>query len=262
MAVPRLRGRWRQGGREPDESLFSSLKYSNNNSVVTIVLKPWKWSDGVPITSRDFTFVYNLLKVNYTNWLGYIQGLFPVDVTKVITPDSHTVVLDLNRSYNPTFYTDDVLSQIALIPQHAWDKTSVTGKVGNYDETTAGSKAVYSFLQKQGTHDDHVRQQPAVEGRRRAVDAADLQQQRLLRLGAEQELLGPGQAEARQGDLDAVHHRHRRDEHAALRHHPRPGRTCRSTTWPDPARSRPRATRSTSCPPQASRRSCRTCTTR
>ena len=27
----------------------------------------------------------------------------------------------------------------------------MTGKVGNFDETTAGSKAVYSFLQKQGT---------------------------------------------------------------------------------------------------------------
>jgi len=135
----------------PDESLFSSLKYSNNNSVITIVLKPWKWSDGVPITSRDFTFVYNLLKVNYKNWIGYTQGLFPTDVKKVLTPDPHTIVLDLDRSYNPTFYTDTVLSLLALIPQHAWDKTSADGKVGNFDETAAGAKAVYSFLQKQGT---------------------------------------------------------------------------------------------------------------
>ncbi len=135
----------------PDESLFSSLKYSDNNSVVTIVLKSWKWSDGAPITSRDFTFVYNLLKYNYLNWLGYTQGLFPVDVKKVLTPNSHTIVLDLNQSYNSAFFTDNVLSEIALIPQHAWDKTSVGGKVGNFDETKAGSKAVYKFLQKQGT---------------------------------------------------------------------------------------------------------------
>jgi hypothetical protein len=59
-------------------------------------------------------------------------------VTKVLTPDRHTVVLDLARSYNPAFYTDDVLSQIALIPQHAWDKTTAGGKVGNYDQTRAG----------------------------------------------------------------------------------------------------------------------------
>jgi peptide/nickel transport system substrate-binding protein len=134
----------------PQESLFSSLTYSDNDTVIKIVLKPWKWSDGAPITSRDFTFTYNLLKANYADWIDYTTGLFPVDVKKVTTPNAHTVVLDLTRSYNPSFYTDDVLDTIPLLPQHAWDKTSATGKVGNYDATTAGSKAVWNFLQKQG----------------------------------------------------------------------------------------------------------------
>ena len=39
------------------ESLWSSLSYTNGNKTVTMTLKPWKWSDGAPITSRDFTFV-------------------------------------------------------------------------------------------------------------------------------------------------------------------------------------------------------------
>jgi peptide/nickel transport system substrate-binding protein len=134
----------------PQESLYSSLTWSDNDSVITIVLKPWKWSDGVPITARDFTFVYNLLKANYNDWDDYDPGLFPADVTKVATPNVHTVVIHLNRSYNPDFYTDDVLTEVPLLPQHAWDKTSLTGKVGNYDETTAGADAVWNFLQKQG----------------------------------------------------------------------------------------------------------------
>jgi peptide/nickel transport system substrate-binding protein len=134
----------------PQESLYSSLTWSQNDSVITIVLKPWKWSDGVAITARDFTFAYNLLKANYLNWIGYTQGLFPTDVTKVVTPNPHTVVLHLNRSYNPTFYTDDVLSTVPLLPQHVWDRTSMTGKVSNYDLTTKGAKAVYAFLQKEG----------------------------------------------------------------------------------------------------------------
>jgi len=135
----------------PQESLYSSLTYSDNDKVITIVLKPWKWSDGVPITARDFTFAYNLLKANYNDWFDYVQGLFPVDVAKVLTPNIHTVVIDLTRSYNPEFYTDNVLATIPLIPQHAWDKTSASGKVGNYDETTAGAKAVWNFLQAQGS---------------------------------------------------------------------------------------------------------------
>lgn len=133
-----------------DKSLFSSLDYSNGDRRITIRLKDWNWSDGKPVTSRDFTFVYNLLKANATNWAAHLQGLFPDDVSKVSTPDAHTVVLDLTRAYNPDFYTDDVLSTIPLLPQHAWDKTSVNGAVGDHDTTTAGAKAVYSFLQGQG----------------------------------------------------------------------------------------------------------------
>jgi peptide/nickel transport system substrate-binding protein len=135
----------------PQESLFSSIRYSDGDKTVTIGLKPWKWSDGKPVTSRDFTFVDNLLKANVPNWIDYVSGLFPTDVASVATPGAHTVVLHLTRSYNPAFYTDDVLSEIPLLPQHAWDKTSAGGPAGNYDETTAGAKAVYRFLQKQGS---------------------------------------------------------------------------------------------------------------
>ena len=135
----------------PQESLFTSINYSNGDKTITIVLKPWQWSDGKPITSRDFTFVYNLLKADVPNWVYYAPGLFPTDVSSVSTPGTHTVVLNLTHAYNPDFYTDDVLYNIPLLPQHAWDKTSVSGAVGNYDQTTAGAKAVWNFLQKQGS---------------------------------------------------------------------------------------------------------------
>jgi peptide/nickel transport system substrate-binding protein len=136
----------------PQESLYSSMVWSNGDKTITITLKPWKWSDGTPITSRDFTFVYNLLKAgsDYQNWINYLPGQFPADVTSVSAPNAHTVVVNLNHSYNPDFYEEDVLSEVSLLPQHAWDKTSMSGKVGNYDETTKGAEAVYAFLQKEG----------------------------------------------------------------------------------------------------------------
>jgi peptide/nickel transport system substrate-binding protein len=134
----------------PQESLFSSIAYSNGDSTVTINLKHWDWSDGAPVTSRDFAFVYNLLKANVPNWAAYVPGLFPDNVASVATPDAHTVVLTLTRAYNPAFFTDDELATIPLLPQHAWDKTSASGTVGNYDQTSAGAKAVYAFLQQQG----------------------------------------------------------------------------------------------------------------
>jgi peptide/nickel transport system substrate-binding protein len=133
-----------------DKSLFSSLAYSKRGKRITIQLKRWNWSDGQPITSRDFVFVYNLLKANYANWNAHLVGLFPEDVAKVSTPDAQTVVLDLTKAYNPDFYTDDVLSTIPLLPQHAWDKTSATGAVAGFDTTPAGAKAVYAYLQREG----------------------------------------------------------------------------------------------------------------
>jgi peptide/nickel transport system substrate-binding protein len=142
-----------QSAVNPQESLYSSLTYSNGDKTVTIVLKPWKWSDGTPISARDFTFVYNLVKANKTNWAEYVQGLFPDDVASVATPDGpsgNTIVLNLTQAYNPSFFTETVLNEIPLLPQQAWDETSASGPVGNYDQTTAGAKAVWNFLQKEG----------------------------------------------------------------------------------------------------------------
>jgi peptide/nickel transport system substrate-binding protein len=135
----------------PDESLYSAMSWTNGDQTINITLKPWKWSDGAPITSRDFLFTYNMIKSLGQNWSGYLPGLFPDDVKSVQTPSSSTIVINLTRSYNPTFYTDNILASIPLLPQHAWDKESASGTVGNYDETPAGAKAVVNFLQKQGS---------------------------------------------------------------------------------------------------------------
>ena len=129
------------------------------------------------------------------NWIAYVPGLFPDDVASVQTPDPHTIVLNLTQSYNPTFFTDDVLSEIPLLPQHAWDKTSATGKVGNYDETTAGAKAVYAFLQKQGGDMATFATNPlwkVVDG---PWKLSAFSSRRRLHLRAQQELLRPGQAD-------------------------------------------------------------------
>lgn len=134
----------------PAESLYSNVGFSNGDKTVTITLKSWKWSDGAPITSRDFTFMYNLLKTNKDNWAYFVPGTFPDGVTSVKATDTHTVQVNLSQATNPDYFVDNVMSQLQLIPQHAWDKTSASGKTGNYDQSPAGSKRVYAFLQKEG----------------------------------------------------------------------------------------------------------------
>ena len=89
------------------------------------------------------------LEANKTNFAAYIPGEFPDNLKSYKIVNAKTIVLTLNGSYNPTWFTYDQLSQITPLPAQAWDKTSASGKVGNYDETTSGAKAVFNFLTAQ-----------------------------------------------------------------------------------------------------------------
>ncbi len=106
---------------DPAMSLAALPAYSKNNSVVTITLGNYKWSDGTPVTTRDVAFWINLLEANKSQFAAYIPGEFP----------------------------DNQLSQITPLPTQVMDKTSASGKVGDYDQTPSGAKAVFNFLTAQ-----------------------------------------------------------------------------------------------------------------
>jgi len=131
------------------DSIGNKPVWSDNDTVVTITLKHEKWSDGTPITTRDITFYINLAKSLGPNWGDYTPGDFPYNVKKITVLGPYKIQFTLDKSYNPTWYVDNQLGDIVPIPQQAWDKESVNGTIGNYDETTAGAKAVWSFLNKQ-----------------------------------------------------------------------------------------------------------------
>jgi peptide/nickel transport system substrate-binding protein len=127
-------------------SLAKLPVYSKGNTQVTITLKPYKWSDGQPVTSRDFTFLLNLLKANKKNWAAYLPGDIPDNVKAVKVANARTFTLVLDRAYSPIWFTGNQLSQLMPIPQHAWDKKSSGGAIGNWDQTAAGARAVYNYL--------------------------------------------------------------------------------------------------------------------
>jgi len=133
---------------DPAMSLAQPPTWSDHDSVATIHLNNYTWSDGSPVTTRDIAFWINLLKVNKATFAAYIPGEFPDNLKSYKIVNSKTIVLTLTGSFNPTWFTYDQLSQITPLPR-AWDKTSATGKVGNYDQTTSGAKAVFNFLTAQ-----------------------------------------------------------------------------------------------------------------
>ncbi len=133
-------------------SVASNIAYSNGDRAVTITLTKLKWSDGAPVTSRDVQFFFNLVKANRTQWANYVQGQFPDNVRSFVILNSRTFRLNLTSVVNPQWFSGNELSLVTPLPQQAWDIESTGGKVGNYDATTAGARAVFKYLNGQNSN--------------------------------------------------------------------------------------------------------------
>ncbi len=134
-------------------SLADPPQFSAGGRTVTVTLKRYLWSDGVPVTTRDIEFWMNLLKANKANWGDYVPGQFPDNVSGMRWLSARQFQITFNRAYNRTWILYNELSQIWPMPQHAWDKTSTSGAVGNWDRTPKGAVAVWRYLDAQSRND-------------------------------------------------------------------------------------------------------------
>lgn len=132
-------------------SLASQPQYAPDGKSVTITLKNYQWSDGKPVTTRDIEFWQNLVTANKLSWGGYSPGEYPDNVIGTTVNSPTSITFKLSQAYGSYFFTYNQLSQITPLPQHLWDKESVTGAVADYDRTAAGAVAVYNFLNAQAT---------------------------------------------------------------------------------------------------------------
>ncbi len=123
--------------------------FSDNDTVASITLKHWVWSNGQPITSSDVIMWLNLLSAvtdpnapvvgTSTNpgpgWFASVPGGFPENVVSYTQTGTYSLELKLNASYNPTWFLFNELSQIYPLPQASWDELTSAGPIGNYDAT-------------------------------------------------------------------------------------------------------------------------------
>ncbi|WP_225724621.1 MULTISPECIES: ABC transporter substrate-binding protein [unclassified Nocardia] len=129
------------------KSLAAPPKYSDNNSTVTIDLKPYKWSNGDPVNAKGVLFWMHMLSAEKKNFAKYVQGQFPDNVLSVTETGPQQVTFKLDSSYSPTWFTGQELSQVTPLPI-AWDKTSDSAAPGSGGCTDDQSKcdAVYQYL--------------------------------------------------------------------------------------------------------------------
>jgi peptide/nickel transport system substrate-binding protein len=147
---------WLVNGTQPTETPSMSLAddpvWSNGDKTVSVTMKDYKWSDGQQVSSQDVEFFFDLLKAalkeSPANWNAYSPGLsIPDDVASVSTPDAKTIVFNLKKAVNPTWFFEDELGTVFPMPSHSWDIDAAGGApVTDWATNPADAKKIYDYL--------------------------------------------------------------------------------------------------------------------
>jgi peptide/nickel transport system substrate-binding protein len=123
--------------------------WSNGDKTMTITVKPWKWSNGQTLSSKDLLFTFDeikaALKASPANWAFYVPGFFPDTVTSMSTPNASTIVVNMSKPVNPTWMEEDILGDTPILPSSAWAKDSASGPTLDFTNPANAAK-IYAFL--------------------------------------------------------------------------------------------------------------------
>jgi len=132
-------------------SVANAPTWSNGDKTMTISLKPWKWSGGGTVSSKDLEFTIDEIKASVkesaANWSNYVPGYFPDTLTSMSTPDAQTLVINMSKAVNPTWMEEDILD-IPIMPAAAWAKASASGPTLDFTNP-ANAKKIFDFLTAQ-----------------------------------------------------------------------------------------------------------------
>lgn len=103
-----------------NRSIAQSITSPDNGKTYDIAMRPWKWSDGVPVTSADVLYTFNLIKAYGTNYTGYGAGGMPMLISSMTAPDAQHIVIVLNHAVNPQWFILNGISQLMPLPEHIW----------------------------------------------------------------------------------------------------------------------------------------------
>ena len=105
---------------DPALSVANPPVWSNGDKTMTITVKPWKWSNGQTLSSKDLLFTFDIItaavKASPANWAPYVPGYFPDTITSMSTPNATTLVVNMSKPVNPTWMEEDILGAFRSCP--------------------------------------------------------------------------------------------------------------------------------------------------
>jgi peptide/nickel transport system substrate-binding protein len=106
-------------------SIASAVTTPDHGTTYDVSLRPWHWSDGVPVTTADVAYTFKLIKALGTTYAAYGAGGMPgiVNALNIISPTQFQLVL--THQVNPTWFIYNGLSQLLPLPEHSWGRDTV-----------------------------------------------------------------------------------------------------------------------------------------
>ena len=126
--------------------------WSNGGKTMSITLKPWKWSNGQTLSSKDLLFTFDIIaaavKASPANWAPYVPGFFPSTITSMSAPNASTVVVNMSKAVNPTWMEEDILGSVPVMPSSVWSKDSASGPTLDFTNPANATK-IFNYLTAQ-----------------------------------------------------------------------------------------------------------------
>ncbi len=105
-------------------SIASAVTTPDNGQTFDVTMRPWLWSDGVPVTSADVLYTFALIKAFGTNYTGYGSGGMPMMIASLTASDASHFRVVLKQRVNPNWFILNGLSLLVPLPAHVWSKYS------------------------------------------------------------------------------------------------------------------------------------------
>jgi peptide/nickel transport system substrate-binding protein len=100
-------------------SLATAVTTTDDQTFV-VTMRPWHWSDGVPVTAEDSVYGFQLAKALGPLWPGYGAGGLPMIVKDIHVLSPTQFQITTTHKVNPTWFTYNAISGLAPLPEHAW----------------------------------------------------------------------------------------------------------------------------------------------
>jgi peptide/nickel transport system substrate-binding protein len=106
-------------------SVASAVTTPDQGKTYNVTLRAWHWSDGVPVTSTDVQYTFDLLKQLGSTSPEYGTGGMPdiVQSFDIIDPTHFRIVL--KHSVNADWFILNGLASLVPMPEHVWGHYSL-----------------------------------------------------------------------------------------------------------------------------------------